>query len=207
MATADPIVDQIQRFKVEVYYSVLDIIINDLKARFSDTTVGIINALKCLSPATLIDNTEKFPAKSRLEQLNVLSEFYRKDLGSKEMVLKEYENIHALLNAWEFSDGEAVPRDHEDLLLFLIKNCLLDQFESIATLLKLSLTLPVSSAHDERAFSCLKRVKSYLRSSMSEKRISDLAVISINREVVADLTIRDLEEPFLQEKSRKIFGH
>ena len=139
MATDDPIVDQIQRFKVEIYYSVLDIIINDLKARFSDTTVGIINALKCLSPATLIDNTEKFPAKSRLEQLNVLSEFYRKDLGSKEMVLKEYENIHALLNAWEFSDGEAAPRDHEDLLLFLIKNCLLDQFESIATLLKLSL--------------------------------------------------------------------
>ena len=87
------------------------------------------------------------------------------------MVLKEYENIHALFNAWEFSDGEAVPRDHEDLLLFLIKNCLLDQFESIATLLKLSLTLPVSSAHDERAFSFLKRVKSYLRSSMSEKRI------------------------------------
>eukprot|EP00794_Sanderia_malayensis_P016611 gene16611-18300_t len=126
MATDDSIVDQIQRFKVEVYYSVLGIIINDLKARFSDTTVGIINALKCLSPATLIDNTEKFPAKSRLEQLNVLSEFYRKDLGSKEMVLKEYENIHALLNAWEFSDGEAVPRDHEDLLLFLIKNCLLD---------------------------------------------------------------------------------
>ena len=207
MATDDPIVDQIQRFKVEVYYSVLDIIINDLKARFSDTTVGIINALTCLFPATLIDNTENFPAKSRLEQLNVLSEFYRKDLGSKEMVLKEYENIHALLNAWEFSDGEAVPRDHEDLLLVLIKNCLLDQFESIATLLKLSLTLPVSSAHDERAFSCLKRVKSYLRSSMSEKRISDLAVISINREVVADLTIRDLEEPFLQEKSRKIVGH
>ena len=57
------------------------------------------------------------------------------------MVLKEYENIHALLNAWESSDGEAVPGDHEDLLLFLIKDCLLDQFESIATLQKLSLCL------------------------------------------------------------------
>ena len=113
MAADDPIVDQIQRLKVEVYYSVLDIIINDIKARFSDTTVGVINALKCLSPATLIDNTERLPAKSRLEQLNALSEFYRKELGSKEMILKEYENKHALLNAWEFSDDEAVPRDQE----------------------------------------------------------------------------------------------
>ena len=123
------------------------------------------------------------------------------------MVLKESENIHALLNAWEFSDGEAVPRDHGDLLLFLIKNCLLDQFESIAKLQKLSLssiTLPVASAYDERVFSCLKRVKSYLRSSMIGKRISYLDVISINREVVADLIIRDLENPLLQEKSRKL---
>ena len=126
----------------------MDIVINDIKARFSDTTVDVINAPKCLSPATLIVNTERLPVKSHFEQLNVPSEFYQKDLGSKEMVLKESENIHALLNAWGFSDGEAVPRDHEDVLLFLIKNCLFDQFESIATLQKLSLTSPVSSAHD-----------------------------------------------------------
>ena len=75
--------------------------------------------------------------------------------------------MHALLNAWEFGDGEAVPRDHEDLLLFLIKYNLLDQFENIVTALKISLTLPVSSAHDEIAFSCLKLVKTYLRSTIS----------------------------------------
>ena len=33
IAIDDPIVDQVQRFKVELYYSVLDIIINDIKEK------------------------------------------------------------------------------------------------------------------------------------------------------------------------------
>ena len=95
--------------------------------------------------------------------------------------------MHALLNAWEFGDGEAVPRDYEGLRLFLIKHNLLDQFEIIVTTLKISLTLPVSSAHDEIAFSCLKRVKTILYNVV--KRLSDLACISISREVVININI------------------
>ena len=117
----------------------------------------------------------------------------------------EYKNIHTLLNAWDFVDGEAVPRDAGDLLVFLQKHNLSAQFESIATLLKLALTLPVSSAHDERAFSCLKRVKTYLRSTMTENRLSNLACISINRELVSHISIRELQQPFLNEKTRRIF--
>ena len=206
MGRDDPVQDPMQRFRVEVYCSVLDIIINDIEHRFSDTTVGVINSLTCLSPIVLINENETHPSKFSLDQLNLLLQFYEKDLGPKDMVIQEFENVHALLNAWEFSEGEAVPRDHEDFLVFLIKNGLVHQFESIATLLQISLTLPVSSAHDERAFSCLKRVKTYLRSTMSEKRISNLAVISINREVVADISLRDMQKPFLQEKTRRIFN-
>ena len=117
----------------------------------------------------------------------------------------EYKNMHDLLNAWDFVDGEAVPRDAEDILVFLQKHNISAKFESIATLLKLAVTLPVSSAHDERAFSCLKRVKTYLRSTMTENRLSNLACISINRELVSHISIRELQQPFLNEKRRRIF--
>ena len=99
--------------------------------------------------------------------------------------------MHAPINAWKFEDGEAVPRDHEDLLIFFQDHNLTAQLENIVTLLKLALTLPVSSAHDERAFSCLKRVKTYLRSTMTE--LSNLACISINRELISSVTIRELQ--------------
>ena len=99
-------------------------------------------------------------------------------IGSDTLVfVVKYHNMHALLNAWEFGDGEAVPRDYEDLHLFLIKHNLLDQFEIIVTALKISLTLPVSSAHDEIAFSCLKRVKTILYNIV--KRLSDLHVFQL----------------------------
>ena len=117
----------------------------------------------------------------------------------------EYKNMHALINAWDFVDGKAVLRDPEDLLVFLQKHNLSARFESIATLLKFALTLPVSSAHDERAFSCLKRVKTFLCSTMTENRLSNLACISINLELVSHISIRELQQPFLNEKTRRIF--
>ena len=46
--------------------------------------------------------------------------------------------MHALLNAWKFEDGDAVPSDHEDLLIFFLVHNLTAQFENIVTLLKLS---------------------------------------------------------------------
>ena len=98
-------------------------------------------------------------------------------------------DIHALLNAWEFDENEAVPRDLEDLLIFLAIQKLMAQFENITTLLRLVLTLPVSSADDERASSCLKRVKTHLRSTMTEYHLSNLAFISINREHISSIAV------------------
>ena len=198
-------VDAQEKFRIEVYNVVLNTIIADLKTRFNDTTVGVLKAFDCISPTTFMDKHGDVPAESSLQQVQTLCNFYSKDLSTEATVLMEYKNIHALLNAWDFIDGEAVPRDAEDLLVFLEKHNLSAQFENIVTLLKLALTLPVSSAHDERAFSCLKRVKTYLRSTMTENRLSNLACISINRESVSDISIRELQKPFLSEKTRRIF--
>ena len=143
--------------RIDGYNVVLNTIITDLNTCFNDTTIGVLKAFDCISPSTFIDKHEDVPAASSLKQLQTLCNFYSKDLSSEKTVFMEYKNIHALLNAWDFVDGEAVPRDAGDLLVFLQKHNLSAQFESIATLLKLALTLPVSSAHDERALNCLKR--------------------------------------------------
>ena len=158
-STEQHTVDAQEKFRIDVYSVNLDTIIVDLtsQTRFNDTTVGILKAFDCISHTTFIDKHEDVPAASSLKQLQTLCNFYSKDLSSEETVFIEYKNMHDLLNAWDFVDGEAVLRDAEDILVFLQKHNLLAQFESIATLLKLALILSVSSAHDERAFSCLKR--------------------------------------------------
>ena len=54
-------------------------------------------------------------------------------------------------------------------------------FPDLVIFTKLVLTIPVSSAGAERSFSAMKRVKTYLRSTMSHNRLSNLCIISIER--------------------------
>lgn len=55
-----------------------------------------------------------------------------------------------------------------------------DAFMDLYKLISISLTLPVTSASCEHSFSCLHRLKSYLRNSSGDGRTSDLALLAIN---------------------------
>ena len=53
-------------------------------------------------------------------------------------------------------------------------------FPNINVLLCILCTLPVTSTESERSFSTLKRLKTYLRSTMTTERQSGLAMMNIN---------------------------
>ena len=55
-------------------------------------------------------------------------------------------------------------------------------FGELLKMLQLTLTIPVTSASCERSFSALKRIKTYLHSRMGNERLSNLAVLAIERE-------------------------
>ena len=86
----------------------------------------------------------------------------REICGEDNDVRVEYDNVCALFNTWTFMDNEEVPQDHEDFRPFLKDNNLTN-FSNVMILLQIALTIPVSPAHDERSFSCLMRVKTYMR--------------------------------------------
>ena len=56
-------------------------------------------------------------------------------------------------------------------------------------LLQIDMTISVSTAKCERCLSALKRIKTYLCNSMSEKRLTDLAVLSIERDLSDSLEL------------------
>lgn len=57
-------------------------------------------------------------------------------------------------------------------------------FPVIDTLLKILATLPVSTASAERSFSTLKRLKTYLRNTTGQERLTGLAVLNIYKDVI-----------------------
>lgn len=73
---------------------------------------------------------------------------------------------------------------------------------NLHTLLQILATLAISTATVERSFSTLKRLKTYLRNSTGQTRLTGLALMSIHRELHVDDDI--LLNKFLTKKNRRI---
>ena len=90
-----------------------------------------------------------------------------------------------------------------EILTFLIANDMHVVFPNVSTIYNLFMKLPVSSATAERSFSRLKLIKSYLRSTMSESRFTNLALLSIERELANDLDFDCVIDTFSNLKNRR----
>ena len=69
-------------------------------------------------------------------------------------------------------------------------------FSTLWNLLHLALTFPVSNAKCERSFSVLKLVKTYIRATMGQKRLTSLGTISIEKGVVDSLDLDVVVDKF-----------
>jgi hypothetical protein len=89
-------------------------------------------------------------------------------------------------------------------LLIVQNNCMLPSIPEVAIVLKLFLTIPITSATAERWFSKLKLIKIYLRIIMAQQRLSDLSVSSIENERMRSLDINMLVDKFARKNIRRL---
>ena len=54
-------------------------------------------------------------------------------------------------------------------------------YSTIERMLLTLLTMPVSTAASERSFSAMRRIKTYLRSTMKNERLSSIGILHIHR--------------------------
>jgi hAT family C-terminal dimerisation region len=82
-------------------------------------------------------------------------------------------------------------------------------FGQVDVLLRLLLVVPASSATAERSFSCLRRLKTFLRSTMSQSRLNHLAVLHVHqdRTDVLDLQAVFLEFVAKNDHRKRVFGN
>ncbi|XP_077531307.1 zinc finger MYM-type protein 1-like [Haemaphysalis longicornis] len=67
----------------------------------------------------------------------------------------------------------------------------------IATLVKIALTVPVTSCTSERSFSCLRRVKTYLRSTMGQTRLNHVALLHGHKELSRKINLDLIADEFI----------
>lgn len=87
-------------------------------------------------------------------------------------------------------------------VLQLLSSCSKETFPLMNKFLQGVATLPVSNACAERSFSTLRRLKTFLRSTTTQERLSALAIIHINKNVKPRRSA--VIERFASKKQRRI---
>lgn len=76
-------------------------------------------------------------------------------------------------------------------------------FPNTEIAIRVLLTIPVTSAGAERSFSKLKIIKNYLRNSLSQYKLTNLALIAIENDIADQVNMDDFIDSFAAQKTRK----
>ena len=67
----------------------------------------------------------------------------------------------------------------------------------------MALCIPATNCSSERSFSCLKQVKNYLRSTLSQEKLNALALLCMESELMNKISYDDIIDDSANRKSRK----
>ena len=79
----------------------------------------------------------------------------------------------------------------------------------VCTVMKLILVMPATNATSERTFSALRRIKSYLRSTMSQVRLNHLMVLHVHKALTDTIKLENIADEFVSSSQHrtKVFGN
>lgn len=184
---------QRQKFKTNIFYVALDTFIQTLAERFEDF-FQIANKFICLE-ADVISAT-----LDNIKYLKDLSAFYASDINAN-LLVEEYKSFCALFQQLK---KEEINLKTDEILPYLISNKLECSYPNIFIIYKIYLTIATNSASAERSFNRLKNIKTYNRSTMTEQRLNDIAILNIENDYVKNLDLSDVLDKFKSIKTRRI---
>ena len=64
--------------------------------------------------------------------------------------------------------------------------------------MKLITVMPATNASSERSFSAIRRLKSYLRSTMTQERLNHLMMLHIHKDITDSIDLSDVANDFVR---------
>lgn len=72
-------------------------------------------------------------------------------------------------------------------------------FDEVEKLVRVLLDIPMASAEAEGSFSALKRLKTWLRSTMSQQQLNNVAVCHVHQEALDQVDLKDICQQFVAD--------
>uniref|UniRef100_A0A2S2PFM3 Zinc finger MYM-type protein 1 n=1 Tax=Schizaphis graminum TaxID=13262 RepID=A0A2S2PFM3_SCHGA len=151
-----------------IYYEIIDVTVSALNGRFQQNVIDHLCSL------------EKFVIGED-RHINVVIEFYGSDFNRDKLILHR----DMFLDIAKSRDVSI--KSLQDALNFIKSDNLCDMLSEFSKLLQIMLIIPVSSCTAERSFSALRRLKTFLRSTMTQNRLNDIAILHVHRNEEVDI--------------------
>jgi hypothetical protein len=171
--------------RVNIFYPLIDAILIEMRDRFAPSTSTLLTSLSALHPQSnhFLD-TDKIKSLACELDLNVAC-----TMNEISVVLPMFASAAKPLDIIDFFH-QILPLKHA--------------FPNVFALITVAITMPVSSTTCERTFSRLKLIKTCVRNTMGHARLSDMAILAIEREITVDLD-RTVEQFSKEHKDSRIF--
>ncbi|KYN19303.1 Zinc finger MYM-type protein 1, partial [Trachymyrmex cornetzi] len=169
----------------KIYLETVDQLLFSLNERFQSETMDFLN------------NCENFII-GNVADLASIVEFYDDDLDIDRLELHRDMFIDMIkakdLKVTNLKDAVNV-----------LKNdiAMVDCVSELVSLAKLVLTIPSSTCTAERSFSALRRLKTYLNSTMLQQRMNSIAILHVHREIAEKIDIDKLLNDFISKNKNR----
>lgn len=177
------------------YFEILDLLSNKLKERFDQKGLNTLEMLEDILLAAFKGNV--FAEDDLKKRLGVHAEDF------------QISDLHAQLKMLKNMPGDP-PSSCASVVEQLCEvsdttKCLLKQ---VLLLVVLIMTVPASAASSERSFSALRRLKTYMRATMKQKRLTHVMLLHVHKDRTRNLNLNDILREFVSRKDERkvIFG-
>jgi hypothetical protein len=182
-------------FRVEIFRATLDTQLFELNRRFNEKVMDLLS-----TSATLIPRN-KFRGFNASNMCEMVKKYYPSDFPQDVYALQQ-QLKHFIVDA---SNDEELKNISTliDLCRCLVETGRHNIYNLIDRLLRLLITLPVSTASAERAFSSMKIIKTRLRNKMEDDYLANNLLVNIEGDILDTYNYDEVIADFRSKKGRK----
>ena len=187
---ADTVLHGKDKFRIETFTVIIDQLVCSLRQRI-DAYREVREVFKVVTDFNEID------ADQLREYAVSMANTYSGDLQSGEFV-------DEMIQFVDFATSRGC-RTPSSLAMLLHTEDLQSTFPNVEIAIRMYMSIMVSNCSGERSFSKMALIKNKLRSTMSDRRLSALELLSVENDVLGSISFKDIIEQFAAAKSRKRF--
>ena len=188
------------------YYEVIDLLSSELRRRFQQKR-GI--PIAAMIEKLLIHATNRTDVEIGIGDIPADLKLYEKDvdLGTLKIQLQMLPDLIRTRNT-KIPNCVPIKRVTNVQTLSDVMNEISmskEMFSEVHRLLKIFYTIPVTTATAEHSFSALRRLKAYLRLTMTQPRLNNLMLLYIHKERTDEHNESSIAKSFIMENERRRF--